>query len=378
MLLREPDQMSIGAMVNTQARANLIKPHTIDGKIARGERISPEEGLFLLEKVDLLTLGALANGVRERKHPEGIVTFVIDRNINYTNVCTNRCRFCAFYRAPGDEEAYLLTREEIFEKIDELLEGGGTQILMQGGIHPDLSLEFFEGLFRTIKERYTIHIHALSPPEVIHLSRQSSLTVPDVLAGLKRAGLDSIPGGGAEILVDRVRKRTSPRKISSDEWLGVMREAHLLDLPTSATMMFGSIETGEDIITHLIRIRDLQDETGGFTAFIPWSYQPGNTDLKGDPATGIEYLRTLAVSRIILDNVDNIQASWVTQGPKMGQVALFFGANDMGSTMLEENVVAATGTSYAMASEEIVRIVRNAGFIPAQRNMTYKILKRFD
>ena len=347
-------------------------------KIARGERITPEEGVTLLEKADLLSLGQWASQVRDRKHPDQTVTFVIDRNINYTNVCINRCRFCAFYRAPDDEDAYLLSREAIFSKIEETLDQGGTQILMQGGIHPDLSLAYFEELFQAIKARFPIQIHALSPPEIVHLARQSSLPMREVLVRLKKAGLDSIPGGGAEILVDRVRQLMSPRKISAGEWLQMMREAHGIGLPSTATMMFGSLETAEEIMEHIMEIRNLQDDTHGFTAFIPWSYQPGNTDLQGESATGLEYLRILSVSRIMLDNVDNIQASWVTQGPKMGQVALFFGANDMGSTMLEENVVAATGVSHTMTPGEIVRLIANAGFRPAQRNNTYGLLKRFD
>jgi cyclic dehypoxanthinyl futalosine synthase len=350
----------------------------IKEKIRQGGRLTFEEGLFLLEKPDLLTLGEWAQQIRDRKHPDGTVTFIIDRNINYTNICINRCRFCAFYRSPGDPDAYLLSHQEIFRKIEETLELGGTQILMQGGLHPDLTLETFEDLFRQIKSRYPIHIHGLSPPEVMHLSRVSGLEIREVLARLKEAGLDSIPGGGAEILVDRVRSLTSPKKISQKSWLHVMREAHRLSIPTSATMMFGSIETPAEVIQHLMRIRDLQDETGGFTAFIPWSYQPGNTELGGKTATGVEYLTVLAVSRILLDNVDNIQASWVTQGAKMGEIALFFGANDMGSTMLEENVVAATGVSHRMSPEEIIRLIRDAGFRPAQRNTTYEILKRFD
>ncbi len=350
----------------------------IGNKIEEGKRLSFEEGLFLLEKADFLTLGEWAQKISNRKHPDRTVTFIIDRNINYTNICINRCRFCAFYRSPEDPDAYLLTLEEICEKIEETLELEGTQILMQGGIHPDLTLEYFENLFKEIKARYPIHIHALSPPEIVYLSRQSGLQVSDVLTRLKSAGLDSIPGGGAEILVDRVRSLISPNKISQKDWGDVMREAHALQIPSSATMMFGSIETPDEIVLHLIRVRELQDETGGFTAFIPWSYQPGNTELGGGSSTGVEYLRVLALSRIILDNIENIQASWVTQGAKMGQTALFFGANDMGSTMLEENVVAATGVTHSMTPEEIIRLIRDAGFLPAQRNTTYQILKRFD
>ncbi|OIP65094.1 MAG: dehypoxanthine futalosine cyclase [Nitrospirae bacterium CG_4_9_14_3_um_filter_53_35] len=356
---------------------NLNTTNAIEEKIREEKRLTQEEGLFLLEKADLLTLGEWAQRSRRRKHPDQTVTFIIDRNINYTNICINRCRFCAFYRSKGDPDAYLLSREETFRKIQETLNLGGTQILMQGGLHPDLSIEYFEELFHEIKTRYPIHIHALSPPEIVHLSRQSDLSIRDVLTRLKASGLDSIPGGGAEILVDRVRSRISPNKISQKIWLDVMREAHGLGIPASATMMFGSIEEPEDVIQHLIRIRDLQDETGGFTAFIPWSYQPGNTELGGETVTGVEYLRVLSISRLLLDNIDNIQASWVTQGAKMGQAALFFGANDFGSTMIEENVVSATGVSYRMSAEEIIRLIRDAGFQAAQRNTTYQILKRF-
>ncbi len=349
----------------------------IEEKIGAGSRLTAEEGLLLLEKADLLTLGEWATKIRDRKHPGRTVTFIIDRNINYTNVCVNRCRFCAFYRPPGAPGAYVLSKDQIFRKIEETLEQGGTQILMQGGLHPDLSIEYYEELFQAIKQKYPIRVHALSPPEIIHISRQSSLTVREVLTRLQASGLDSIPGGGAEILDDGVRTLVSPNKILSGEWLSVMREAHHLGIPSTATMMFGSVESPRSRIRHLIRVRNLQDETGGFTAFIPWSYQPGNTDLSGETATGAEYLRVLAVSRILLDNIENIQASWVTQGTKMGQVALFFGANDMGSTMLEENVVAATGVSHQMTPKEMIRIIRKAGFLPAQRNNVYEILKKY-
>ncbi len=350
----------------------------ISETIADGGRLSAESGLWLLQEADLLDLGAWAQSVRERKHPERLVTFVIDRNINYTNVCLNRCRFCAFYRALDAPDAYLLTEQEIFGKIAETQALGGTQILLQGGLHPRQTLAYFESLFRSIKARYAVHLHALSPPEIVHLSQASSLPVAEVLRRLREAGLDSIPGGGAEILADRVREVISPNKIAAAAWLDVMREAHGLGIPSSATMMFGSVESDAERIEHLLRVRELQDETGGFTAFIPWSYQPGNTELQGETATGVEYLRILAVSRILLDNIPNIQASWVTQGPKMGQVALCCGANDMGSTMLEENVVKAAGVSHRLDPEEIIRLIRDAGFVPAQRNATYGILKRFD
>jgi cyclic dehypoxanthinyl futalosine synthase len=270
----------------------------------------------------------------------------------------------------------VLSREEIFRKIEETIALGGTQILMQGGVHPDLGIEYFEDLFASIKSRFTIQVHSLSPSEITYLARKAGLTVGDTLKRLNAAGLDSIPGGGAEILVDRVREQVSPNKIRWRDWMAVMREAHQLGMPTTATMMFGSLETQEDIIQHLVRVRDLQEETRGFTAFIPWTYQPGNTKLGGRSATAVEYLKTLAVSRIMLDNVRNIQASWVTQGAKVAQVALEFGANDFGSTMIEENVVAAAGVTFRMSREEIVRLIKDAGYEAAQRDTTYTILHK--
>lgn len=337
--------------------------------------MTPEEGLYLFERADLLTLGMLADEVRKRKHPEGCVTFVIDRNINYTNICVCGCRFCAFYRPPGHPEGYVLSREEIFRKIEETLAAGGTQILMQGGLNPDLGLEFFEELFASIKEHYPITIHSLSPVEIDYLSRLSGIPVEKVLKRLRDAGLDSIAGGGAEILVDRVRDEISPRKTGAGRWLEVMAVAHRLGFKSSATMMFGSRETLEDRIAHLEAVRRLQDETGGFTAFIPWTYQPGNTELGGEATSSLDYLRTLAVSRLYLDNIPNIQVSWVTQGPKTAQISLAFGANDFGSTMLEENVVRAAGTCYMSSEAEIVSLIRDAGFQPAQRDNLYNILK---
>lgn len=341
-----------------------------------GGRLSAEEGNALLRGADLLTLGELADAVRRRMHPDRVVTFIVDRNINYTNVCVNKCRFCAFYREAGSPEAYVLTKDEIFGKIEETIALGGTQILMQGGVHPDLGLEYFEDLFRSIKDRFAIQVHSLSPSEVTYLARTAKLSVRETLARLKASGLDSIPGGGAEILVDRVRRQVSPNKIRWREWMDVMREAHRLGMPSTATMMFGSLETQEEIVRHLIRVRDLQDETQGFTAFIPWTFQPGNTELGGRTATAVEYLKTLALSRIMLDNVPNIQASWVTQGAKIAQVALAFGANDFGSTMIEENVVAAAGVTFRMRKEEIVGLISDAGYTAAQRDTTYRILKK--
>jgi len=343
------------------------------------QRITKEEGVELLEKADLLTLGETANRIREKTHPEKIVTFVVDRNINYTNICINRCRFCAFYRDENDPEAFILSKDKIFRKIEETLRIGGTQILLQGGLHPSLQIDYYVDLLTSIKRRFPIHIHAFSPPEIIHIARLSDLTIRETLGILKESGLDSIPGGGAEILVDRVRGIISPRKIKTGQWLEVMEIAHRIGIPSSATMMFGSIEKKSEIVEHLIRLRELQDRTNGFTAFIPWTFQPQNTKLSSQlyPATGVEYLKVLALSRIILDNIRNIQVSWVTQGPKMAQIALKFGANDFGSTMIEENVVSAAGTTYRMSKEEIIEIIRDAGYIPAQRNTLYEIIREW-
>ena len=347
-------------------------------KVSKAKRLDANKGLALFKHADLLTLGELANGVRKRLHPERLVTFIVDRNINYTNICVNKCKFCAFYREAESPDAYILSREEIFTKIEETLAQGGTQILMQGGVHPDLGIEYFEDLFRSIKAYYAIQIHSLSPSEISYVAKKADLSIKDALTRLKAAGLDSIPGGGAEILVDRVRKKVSPNKIRWRQWADVMRAAHKLGMPTTATMMFGSVETDKEIMEHLLRLRDIQDETGGFTAFIPWTYQPGNTELGGRSATAVEYLKVLALSRIMLDNFDNIQASWVTQGAKIAQVALEFGANDFGSTMIEENVVAAAGITFRMTKQEIVNIIQDAGYVPAQRDTRYNILKRED
>lgn len=349
---------------------------TIREKIEAGEVLSRSEALYLLTEADLLAVARLADGIRCHLHPENYVTFVVDRNVNYTNICESKCKFCAFYRDVAASDAFVLTEEEIFSKIAELSEQGGTQLLMQGGLHPALDIKFFEHLFRGIKRRFPhIRNHSLSPAEVTHIAGLSGLGVKETLSRLKVAGLDSIPGGGAEILVDAVRKEISPNKIGWKEWAGVMREAARLSLPTTATMMFGCREKPEDIVEHLFRIRELQADGGSFTAFIPWTYQPGNTELGGETATGAEYLKVLALSRIVLDNIANIQASWVTQGAKIAQIALFFGANDLGGTMLEENVVAAAGCSFRIGREEILHLIRNAGFRPVQRSTLYDIVK---
>ncbi len=348
----------------------------IAANVRDGGRISASDALALYRGAPVSLLGELADEVRARKHPDGIVTYIIDRNVNYTNVCVARCNFCAFYRPVGSGEGYVLGFEEIFRKIDETIALGGVQLLLQGGHNPDLPIEWYEDLFRAVKQRYpTFKLHALSPPEVIHISRLSRLSVTQVIDRLVAAGLDSVPGGGAEILVDRVRKLLNCYgKATADEWLDVMRQAHRAGLRTTATMMYGHVETVEERLEHLLRLRALQDETGGFTAFITWSYQPEHTELGGSEATGLEYLRMLALSRIVLDNFPSLQASWVTQGGKVGQLSLAFGANDMGSVMIEENVVRAAGASYCMDEVEIVRNIENAGFLPKRRNMHYEIL----
>ncbi|MCS7150163.1 MAG: dehypoxanthine futalosine cyclase [Caldimicrobium sp.] len=322
-------------------------------------------------------LGELAQQRRFKIKADRIVTYVVDRNINYTNICISGCKFCAFYRSPNSSEGYLLTFEEISRKIEETLYLGGYQILLQGGLHPDLGLEYYERLFSFIKERFPqVHIHALSPPEIIFLKKLSGLSVEEVLKRLIKAGLDSIPGGGAEILVDRVRNIISPNKCTSEEWLLVMETAHKLGLKTTATMMFGHLEKEEEIIEHLFKIRDLQSKTKGFTAFIPWTFQPQNTVLAHIKKAGsAKYLQVLAISRILLDNVPNIQVSWVTQGPRIAQLALDFGGNDFGSTMIEENVVAAAGVAHRLSEEEIRSYIEEAGYIPKRRRMDYSLLE---
>ncbi len=346
----------------------------IADKILAGERITAAEGLELAAGGDLLRLGFLAAAVRRRLHPEPLVTYVVDRNINYTDICTSGCKFCAFFKAPDDPDGVILSQAELARKIKETKELGGTQILLQGGLHPDKPLEFYEEMLRFIKG-LDIHIHGFSPPEIWHFATLSGLSVAEVIARLRRAGLDSIPGGGAEILSNRVRSEIAPRKCNADEWIMVMEEAHNQGLRTTATMMFGHVETMAERFEHLQRVRDLQDRTGGFTAFIPWPFQPDNTALSHIAKTSaFNYLKMLALSRIFLDNVDNIQASWVTQGGQIAQLSLFFGANDFGSTMIEENVVAAAGVSFRLSEKEIRRLVEGAGFTPRQRYMDYRLV----
>ncbi len=348
---------------------------SIASKVKNAERLSRDEGIALLRDGDLLELGALADLVRQRKHPEGVVTYIIDRNINYTNVCTAQCAFCAFYRDLPSSEGYLLTKQELAQKIEETMALGGRQLLLQGGLHPDLGIEYYEKLFRWIKASYPeIWIHGLSPAEVNHICRVSSLDLESVLRRLMAAGLDSIPGGGAEILSDRVRGIIGIGKGTTKDWLDVMECAHRLGMRTTATMMFGHVETLEERIDHLLHLRELQDRTGGFTAFIAWTFQPENTAMAGDELTSFQYLRTLAVARVMLDNFPSVQASWVTQGGKIGQVSLRFGANDFGSLMIEENVVSAAGAHFRLTEAEIARNIQDAGFVPKRRTMHYQIV----
>lgn len=348
----------------------------LTAQIEAGERLSTADALALYHQAELTTLGVLANRVRSRLHPTPMVTYIIDRNINYTNVCDIYCKFCAFFRPPGHRESYLLDHEQIFKKIEETLAQGGVQILLQGGVHPEIGVAYFEALFRAVKARYPIHIHGLSPVEVLGAAEVSGVSIEAALARLKAAGLDSIPGGGAEILAERVRTKYGRRKGGPAAWLDVMEAAHAQGLRTTATMMFGGIETPAERIEHLERIRELQDRTGGFTAFIMWTLQPDNTLLEGKvrKASPHEYLRMFAIARIFLDNVPNLQVSFVTMGGAVGQTALAFGGNDFGSLMLEENVVAAAGTECLVDKREIERLIRAAGYEPRQRNMRYEII----
>jgi cyclic dehypoxanthinyl futalosine synthase len=350
-------------------------------KALGGERITDEDAVVLLRSRDLVAVGRVADELRGRKTDPSKVTFIVDRNVNYTNICYTDCDFCAFYRRPGDtREGYLLPKPVIFKKIEETLALGGTALLMQGGHHPDLGIDYYEDLFRSIKARYPIHLHALSPPEVQHVARRSRLTIPQTLSRLRDAGLDSLPGGGGEILVDRVRDEIAPKKTKSAEWLGVMRDAHRLGISTTATMMYGHVETLEDRVEHMRVVRELQDDMHGFRAFISWTFQSDGNRLAAKVPrermpTSFDYLLTQAVSRIYLDNIDHIQSSWVTQGMKVGQVALAFGADDMGSIMIEENVVSAAGTTHRAGTDDFVRAIRALGKTPVQRDTLYRELR---
>ena len=353
----------------------------IKEKVLKGERISPEEAIYLWENLDFVSLGNLANFVRKKLHPENIVTFVIDRNVNYTNVCIAGCKFCAFYRKKSDPDAYTLPIEEILGKVKELVEWGGTTLLMQGGINPDLPLEFYEELIGQIKEHFPqVQIHCFSAPEIVYIAKREKLSIEEVLRRLKKAGLMSVPGGGAEILSQEVRDKISPGKCSVEEWEEVHRTAHRLGMTTTATMMFGHIENIEHIVEHLERIRRIQDETRGFTAFIPWTFKKGNTELDFvEEASSTYYLKVLALSRIYLDNVKNVQSSHVTQTMQIGVVGLHFGANDLGSVMIEENVISSTNYKVRIPKvEDMVRAIKSAGFTPAQRDTYYNIVKVFN
>ncbi len=353
--------------------------HTVSDilkSVLDGNRLSPEDALVLLASRDLAAIGSAANRITQRLHPESYRTYNIDRNINYTNICTAVCDFCAFYRSPKSGEGYVLPRAELLDKVRETTELGGNQILMQGGLHPTLTLEWYEELLRDIKREFpSINIHGFSPPELHHFTKVNKLPIRTILERLKAAGLGSIPGGGAEILVDRVRSEITRGKVMTDDWLNVMRVWHELGGVSTATMMFGHVETLAERVEHLERVRQLQDETHGFTAFICWTFQPDNTELAKIPPTGsFEYLKTQAVARLYLDNIPNIQSSWVTQGLKIGQLALAFGANDMGSLMLEENVVAEAGTVHFLTLDQIRSAIEEYGFTARQRDVRYQLV----
>lgn len=337
------------------------------------KRISFDEAVKMYKEADILELGAMADKIRQKLHPDNIVSFVIDRNINYTNICTCKCKFCAFYKNEGEAGGYVISKEELASKIKETLDLGGSQILLQGGLHPEFKIDFYEDMLKFMKT-FPVWLHAFSPPEIHHIAKQSGLTIAETIKRLVEAGLDSIPGGGAEILDDEARKAVSPNKINSASWLNVMEEAHKQGLKTTATMMFRKNDSAEIIVSHFDKIRSLQDKTGGFTAFIPWPFQPGNSELNDEAVTAIEYLRVLALARIYLDNVPNIQVSWVTQGAKVAQIGLYYGGNDFGSVMIEENVVRAAGANFRLKTEEIKHIIKSAGFIPKIRNMQYDII----
>jgi cyclic dehypoxanthinyl futalosine synthase len=345
-------------------------------RVVDGQRLGFEDAVTLLREGELLALGRAADAVCQRLHPEPYRTYNIDRNINYSNVCAATCDFCAFYRKAGETDAYVLARDVLLKKVEETVALGGDQILMQGGLHPELPLEWYEELLRDIKAHFpAVNIHGFSPPEIHFFHKKFRMPLREVLGRLKDAGLGSLPGGGGEILVDRVRKEITRGKALTDEWLDVHRAWHELGGVSTATMMYGHIETTEERIEHFDRIRRLQDETGGLTAFISWTFQPEHTEMADVPAAGaFEYLRVQAISRLYLDNVPNVQSSWVTQGPKIGQLALLFGANDMGSLMIEENVVSSAGTVFHLTLDEIKRAIREVGYIPRQRDVFYRYI----
>ena len=340
-------------------------------------RINERDGIELLKHGDAIELGRLADAKRRELFGD-TVTFIVDRNINYTNVCKNECKFCAFFRRKDHKDAYLLTYDEILAKVKETVAAGGTQVMIQGGLYPDLGLEYYEKMLRLIRDKFpSITIHSFTATEIQYFAQQAGISVLDTLKRLQEAGLASLPGGGAGILVDEVRKRVSPKKIMTDDWLKVMECAHSIGMESTATMVIGLGETMAQRIEHMEKIRQLQDKTGGFRAFITWTYQPGNTELGGKKTSGWDYMKTLALSRLYMDNIKHIQGSWVTQGERIGQLTLGFGGDDLGSIMLEENVVRAAGTSYDMSINKMVNMIRGAGRKPAQRNTKYEIIKRF-
>ncbi|MGM9559700.1 cyclic dehypoxanthinyl futalosine synthase [Anaerovibrio slackiae] len=339
-------------------------------------RLNEREAEEFLLHGDPVELGRRADAER-RKRFDDTVTFIVDRNINYTNVCVNECRFCAFFRRKESRDAYLLTYDEILEKVRETVEAGGTQVMIQGGLYPDLGLEYYEKMLSLIKSKYDITIHSFTATEIQHFARQAGISILDCLKRLQAAGLDSLPGGGAEILVDEIRQKVSPKKIMTEDWLHVMECAHSIGMESTATMVIGLGETMAQRVEHMEKIRRLQDRTGGFRAFITWTFQPGNTELGGEKTSGWDYMRTLAMTRLYMDNVAHIQGSWVTQGERIGQLTLGFGADDLGSIMLEENVVRAAGTAYDMSIKKMADLIRGAGKKPAQRDTEYRIIRRF-
>lgn len=353
-----------------------MNTNMILSRVLDGQRLTDDQFIKLYDEGDLLAIAQAANAIRDRRFPNKTITYVIDRNINYTNICSCACRFCAFYRKKDDPDAYVIEEKILLEKIEEAVALGATQLMIQGGLNEALKIDFYEEMFRLIKSRYDITIHSLTAPEIAFIARNSGLSMKDTLLRLKAAGLDSLPGGGAEVLHDEVRSHISPKKISSSQWLDVMQTAHEIGMESTATMMMGSVDTIYHRLEHLQKIRALQDQTGGFRAFISWTYQPGNTELQGRKISTLQYLRFLALSRLYLDNFEHIQGSWVTQGKRIGQMTLYFGADDLGSVMIEENVVRAAGVTHRMLEEEIISLITATGKIPAQRDTCYRIIKK--
>ena len=339
-------------------------------------RLNFDEGVKILKNYDLLELGKIADEIRRKKFGD-VTTFIIDRNINYTNICENECKFCAFWRKKNNPSAYVLSNEEILEKVRETVDAGGTQVMIQGGLNPELPLSYYEKMLSEIKKNFKITIHSFTATEILYFAKKNGLSIEETLKRLKFAGLDSLPGGGAEILVDEIRKKISPKKIMTEDWLNVMKIAHKIGMNSTATMVIGFGENISQRVEHMEKIRNLQDETGGFRAFISWTYQPKNTILGGEKINSWEYMKTLAFTRIFLDNIEHIQGSWVTQGEKIGQLTQIFGADDLGSIMLEENVVKAAGTSFEMSINKMVNLIRETKKIPTQRNTNYEILRKF-